>query len=326
MRAWLERVWYGDGAGGAWLLPLAALFGVVVRLRRDAFRAGWLASAHPGRPVVVIGNLTVGGSGKTPLTVWLATALAGRGLKVGIVSRGHGGRAIGPVAVTAASEPALVGDEPVLLARRTTARVVVARDRLAAARELAAEVDVILADDGLQHYRLARDLEIVVVDGRRRFGNGRLLPAGPLREPVWRAREAGAVVANGGAAAAGELAMTLAADAVVALAGGERRPLGSFRGRQVHAVAGIGDPGRFFETLEAAGVKPIPHPLPDHARMTAADVTFGDSLPVLMTEKDAVKCRSFPAGRLHYLEVSAGFGPRDAEDLLARVLACIPPS
>jgi tetraacyldisaccharide 4'-kinase len=323
MRAWLERVWYGEAPGGAWLLPLAALFGAGVRLRRLGYARGWLERGDPGRPVVVVGNLTVGGSGKTPLTAWLATALESRGLRVGIASRGHGGSARGPLEVTAASDPALVGDEPVLLARRTGARVVVARDRLAAARRLAPDVDLILADDGLQHYGLARALEILVVDGRRRFGNGRLLPAGPLREPVARAATVDVVVVNGGAAGPGELAMTLEAGSVVALGSGERSALADWRGRRVHAVAGIGDPARFFATLRAAGLDPLEHPLPDHASITPGDLAFGDELPVLMTEKDAVKCRSFPPARLAYLEVTARLEARDAADLLARVLTLL---
>jgi len=321
MRGWLEGVWYGKAPGGAWLRPLAALFGIAVRARRAAYRRGWLASGHPGKPVVVIGNLTVGGSGKTPLAAWLAAALAARGLRVGIASRGHGGTARGPLAVTAQSAPAEVGDEPVLLARRGGARVVVGRDRLAAARALAPEVDVILADDGLQHYRLARDLEILVVDGVRRYGNGRLLPAGPLREPLARAAGVGLVVANGGVAGAGELAMALEPQAVVALGSGARSALADWRGRRVHAVAGIGHPARFFAALRSAGVEAIEHPLPDHATLTAADLSFGDGLPVLMTEKDAVKCGSFPPAGLAYLEVAARFSERDAEALLARVLA-----
>ncbi|HXQ63445.1 MAG TPA: tetraacyldisaccharide 4'-kinase, partial [Steroidobacteraceae bacterium] len=182
MRAWLERVWFGGARGGGWLIPLAFLFGAATTLRRHAYRAGWLSRAHIGRPVVVIGNLTVGGSGKTPLTVWLALQLKARGLSVGIVSRGYGGASRGPLRVEPSTDPRLAGDEPVLLARRTGAPVVVGRDRVAAARLLAGEVDLVIADDGLQHYRLARELEIVVVDGVRRFGNGRLLPAGPLRE------------------------------------------------------------------------------------------------------------------------------------------------
>ncbi len=324
MRAWLERVWYGEEPGGAWLLPLALLFDLVVRLRRLAFRQGWLSSGHPGCPVVVVGNLTVGGSGKTPLTVWLASALAARGLKVGIASRGHGGTARGPLEVTAASDPAVVGDEPVLLAHRTGARVVVARDRLAAARQLAPHVDVILADDGLQHYRLARDLEILVIDGRRRFGNGRLLPAGPLREPLSRAGSVDIVVLNGAPARSGEFSMALAPQAVVEFATGARTPLCAWRGRLVHAVAGIAAPARYFATLRGAGLMPIEHPLPDHARIAPGDVSFGDGLPVLMTEKDAVKCGSFPPAGLAYVEVAASFAEREGEDLLGRVLALLP--
>ncbi|MBS0375100.1 MAG: tetraacyldisaccharide 4'-kinase [Proteobacteria bacterium] len=323
MRRWLERVWY-QGAAGGWLLaPLGWLFGAITAARRVLYRRGWLASAHPGRPVVVVGNLTVGGSGKTPFTAWLATALTARGLQVGIVSRGHGGSATGPLEVGAGSDPATVGDEPLLLARRCPATVVVGRDRLAAARQLAPRVDVILADDGLQHYRLRRDLEFLVIDGRRRFGNGRLLPAGPLREPASRARLAALRILNGGVPAAGELPMRLAVGAVVALADGTRRPLADFAGQRLHAVAGIGDPARFFATLRAAGVQPIEHPLPDHARLRPADVAFGDGLPVLMTEKDAVKCQGFPADGLHYLEVEADFAADDANAILERVLRLV---
>jgi len=322
MHAWLERLWYGDGRGGWILAPLAALFALVVWARRTAFGRGWLASRHPGKPVVVVGNLTVGGSGKTPLVAWLASALNARGLAVGIVSRGHGGRAVGPLEVTETSDPAEVGDEPVLLKRRSGARVVVARDRAAAAERLAPEVDLIIADDGLQHYRLARDLEILVIDGRRRYGNGRLLPAGPLREPLSRAADLRVV--NGGTAQPDERAMTLVPRAIVELGSGARIAPGQWRGRCVHAVAGIADPARFFAALRSLGLAPIEHPLPDHARLTAGDVSFGDALPVLMTEKDAVKCRGFPPGGLAYLEVAAEFGAADAEAIVGRVLALVP--
>jgi tetraacyldisaccharide 4'-kinase len=324
MRAWLERRWYGEARSGDVLLPLAALFGGLVRLRRAAFAVGLLARVAVGRPVVVIGNLTVGGSGKTPLTAWLVGELAARGVRAGIVSRGHGGTASGALRVDGATDPRLAGDEPVLLARRTGAPVAVGRDRVAAARLLVPEVDLIVADDGLQHYRLARDLEIIVIDGRRRFGNGRLLPAGPLREPSARARSADLVVVNGGVAGAGELAMTLEAGDVVALGSGARRPLHELAGQRVHAVAGIGDPVRFFVMLRAAGLIPIEHPLPDHAAIAPGDLMFGDQLPVLMTEKDAVKCASFaPAGRA-WLEVTARFAPTEAALLLDRVQALLP--
>lgn len=319
MRDWLERVWYGSGSGAA-LVPLSWLFGAIVAVRRAGFRRGWFAARRVGRPVVVVGNLTVGGSGKTPLAVWLATQLTVRGMRVGIVSRGYGGSASAPLRVAADSDPAVVGDEPVLLARRAGVPVVVARERAAGAALLAPEVDLILADDGLQHYALARDLEIAVVDGRRRFGNGRLLPAGPLREPVARLREADLVVVNGGDAAAGELRMDLVPGDVVALGAGERSALSAWVGRRVHAVAGIGDPARFFATLRAAGLDPVEHPHPDHAPLTAADVTFDDDLPVLMTEKDAAKCRTYAGPRHFWLEVSATFAPEHAARLLAAVL------
>jgi tetraacyldisaccharide 4'-kinase len=321
MQDWLERVWFGRARGGAVLVPLSWLFGLVVGIRRLAFRRGWLRSGHPGRPVVVVGNLTVGGSGKTPLTVWLARALAARGLRVGVASRGYGGSARGPVAVTADSDPAEVGDEPVLIARRSGARVMVGRDRLAAATALAPQVDVILADDGLQHYRLQRDLEILVIDGTRRHGNGRLLPAGPLREPESRGRGVEFVVVNGAGAHGGEIAMAVEPGEVVALADGSRGPLAAWAGRTVHALAGIGHPERFFATLCAAGLRVIVHPRPDHAAIAPADVTFGDGVPVLMTEKDAVKCRGIPVDGLAYLEVAARIGADDAGRLVDRIVA-----
>ena len=323
MRAWLERVWYGRAAGALLLAPLALAYGVLVELRRFAYRRGLLAVQRLPRPVIVIGNLTVGGSGKTPFAAWLARALAAQGLRPGIVSRGYGGRARGPLRVAPDTDPAEAGDEPVLLARRSGAAVVVARDRVAAARVLVPEVDVILADDGLQHYRLHRDLEIVVVDGVRRFGNGWLLPAGPLREPRRRAAAAQLVVVNGGTAGEGEIGMRLQPGEVVSFVSGERRPLAAFAGRRVHAVAGIGDPARFFATLRAAGVEPIEHPFPDHAVLTAADIGFADELPVLMTEKDAVKCTGFATARHAWLEVEAAFSADDGAHIVELVLEAL---
>jgi tetraacyldisaccharide 4'-kinase len=320
MRARLERIWYG-AEGGAMLRPLAALYGVLVALRRWLYRTRRLRALPVGRAVVVVGNLTVGGSGKTPLVAWLVAALAARGVRAAIVSRGYGGTARGVVRVFPATDPGLAGDEPVLLARRTGAPVAVGADRVAAARLVAAEVDLVLADDGLQHYRLARDLEIVVVDGERRFGNGRLLPAGPLREPVGRAAAADFVVVNGGRVEEGEIAMWLEPGAVVPLAGGAPTTLAAFAGREVHAVAGIGHPARFFATLRAAGVRVREHPFPDHARLVPADLEFGDGLPVLMTEKDAVKCHGFPAAGRYAVAVEARLLPADADRLLARLLA-----
>ena len=327
----LTELWYREHAGPSLLQPLAMLYGGWVALRRHAYDSGWARTAGAGRPVVVVGNLTVGGTGKTPLTIWLARALRANGLRVGIVARGYGSRNGGiPRRVTVDSLWQEVGDEPLILARRSACPTVVGTDRLAAARMLAGEgVDVILADDGLQHLRLARDCEIVVIDGARGIGNGRLLPAGPLREPATRLRQVDAVVMNGvmrrGSLAAllpgVVLGMQLEATEVLSLDERSRRPLGSFTGQRVHAVAGIGNPQRFFSELRAHGLEVIEHAFPDHHPLTATQVVFADALPVLMTEKDAVKCRSFANPRLWYVPVTAQLTTHDAQELLARVLA-----
>jgi tetraacyldisaccharide 4'-kinase len=213
-----------------------------------------------------------------------------------------------------------VGDEPVLIARRTPARVVVGRDRVAASVQLAPAVDVILCDDGLQHYRLARDLEIVVVDARRGFGNGHLLPWGPLREGLWRLSTVSAVILNGeGHPGVPGIRSTLLPTGLVPLQGGPRVSLSAWSGRRVHAVAGIGDPERFFRTLEGAGLQVERHPKPDHAQLSSSDLEFADGLPVLMTEKDAVKCGQFARPDMYYLEVSAAPAEAGAAALLQRI-------
>lgn len=332
---WLNELWYGDAPGAALLAPLELLFRTAVTVRNRAYDAGWRRAVRIPRPVVVVGNLTVGGTGKTPLVTWLARRLSGRGLRVGIASRGYGSAAREPRVVDRDTDWREVGDEPVLIARRTRCPTVVSRDRVAAARALVEQgVDVILCDDGLQHRRLARDCEIVVVDGARGLGNGRLLPAGPLREPAARLGRAAAIVVNGepGARAAAVLEsvhvpvlrMELVPDAVHAVNGGQTpRPLESFRGTAVHAVAGIGNPARFFAQLRARGLDVIEHPFPDHHPFTAEDLAFGDTLPVLMTEKDAVKCSAFADPRLWYVPVSVCFGDAQERELLEHVLCRI---
>lgn len=288
----LAGIWYGGSSmPGLLLQPLAALYGLGVRLRRAAYRRGWLASGHPGVPVIVVGNLTVGGVGKTPLVDWLAVRLREAGLQPGIVSRGYGGvpQRV-PLRVEADGDPAIVGDEPLLLARRTGVPVVVCVDRLQAAlAAVAAGADIILADDGLQHYALRRDVEIVVVDGQRRWGNGRLLPAGPLREPLSRLGEVDLVLSNGGEPQAGEAGFSLQLREAVSLADGRRRTLGGFAGQSVWSVAGIGNPARFHAALAAFGIKPQPVAVADHGRADLAHLRREASWPILMTEKDAVK-------------------------------------
>jgi tetraacyldisaccharide 4'-kinase len=243
--------------------------------------------------VIIVGNLTVGGSGKTPLVIWLARFLKQQGRRPGIVTRGYGGAAAEwPQTVTPESDPDAVGDEPVLLAREAGCPVVADPDRARAARRLAQTLgcDIVVSDDGLQHYRLARDLEIAVIDGTRRFGNGRCLPAGPLREPRSRLSAVDARVTLG-QPQAGEWGMALVTrsfhrlEAPETTAGTER-----FRDRPVHAVAGIGHPARFFDHLRGLGLDVVEHPFPDHHRYRAEELQFRDGGEILMTQKDAVKC------------------------------------
>lgn len=299
----LVQAWYEDASWTALLSPLAGLYGVAVRLRRHAYRRGWLRSTRVAVPVIVVGNLTVGGTGKTPLAAAVALRLRERGLRPGLAARGYGGRVRrGARRVTADSDPREVGDEPVLLARVTGCPVAVAPRRARAAELLIeAGANVIVCDDGLQHYALARDAEIAVVDAARGYGNGRLLPAGPLREPPARLAEVDLVLRRGAGAD-----FDLVAEAARPVAGGEaRRPLSDFAGTRIHAVAGIGDPGRFFAMLRAAGLEVVPHPFPDHHVFRERDLCFKDNAPVLMTEKDAVKCAGFAGERHWYLPVVA---------------------
>jgi tetraacyldisaccharide 4'-kinase len=329
MQGRLNRLWYGARTPLA-LAPLAWLYRGLIAARRQAYEAGWFARASPGVPVVIVGNLTVGGTGKTPLAVYLAGELRARGFTVGLLSRGYGRQESAPRVVSADSDWRSVGDEPLILAR-SGCDTVVAADRLAGARLLAARgAQVIVTDDGLQHLRLARECEIVVIDGARGFGNAQLLPAGPLREPLGSLKRADVVVVNGAVEHAslagldGALAMTLRMSSAVPLAGAAApRPLAAFAGSPVHAVAGIGNPQRFFRELRAHGLEVREHPFADHHAFSAADLSFADDLPVLMTEKDAVKCLAFAAPKLWYVPVTAGFSDPDRHTLLTRVLARI---
>jgi tetraacyldisaccharide 4'-kinase len=312
----LLEAWYGDASPPWWARALEPLYRLLVAARRGAYRRGWLRSGHPGCPVVIVGNLTVGGTGKTPLVIHIVQQLAAQGRAPAIVSRGYGGaEPREPHRVSGDDSPAFSGDEPLLLARATGRPVWICRDRLAAARAAAAAgADVIVADDGLQHYRLRRDLEIVVIDGRRGLGNGRCLPAGPLREPAARLAGVDLVVCNGmGACPPGALSMQLDGDEAIRLDGSRRRRLAEFSPGPVHAVAGIGDPERFFTLLEQQGVQVIRHPLADHAPVPQALLAPPDGLPVLMTSKDAARCAGQPAAAACWqVPVAARLGAGEA--------------
>jgi tetraacyldisaccharide 4'-kinase len=327
-QSWLNRIWYERAAPPWWLLPLSLTYGAVAGVRRYLYAEHWRRSIRLSSPVVVVGNLSVGGTGKTPLVCWLVSRLIDLGFKPGTVTRGYGGSARGARLVDALDDPRVVGDESILLARRTGAPVAVGRDRPAASQLLLnAGCDVVVSDDGLQHYALARDCEIIVIDGDRRFGNGRLLPAGPLRETPARLAAADAVVVNGGhggrAIRDGALSMRLEAKSAVSVGGGSVVPLEEFAGRSVHAVAGIGNPERFFDMLRSRGIDVTGHALPDHARLRAADISFADGRAVLMTEKDAVKCAGIAGPDHWYVPVTASFDGGESEVLLDTVTRAI---
>jgi tetraacyldisaccharide 4'-kinase len=324
------------------LLPWSAVFWLLITLRRAWFSHIVKPDSLPV-PVVVIGNINLGGSGKTPLLIALALRLRQMGYAPGVISRGYGSRAPHyPFLVDAETAVELAGDEPLMIAQNSGCPVIIAADRLAAARELIERThcDLILSDDGLQHYRLPRDLEIVVIDGERRLGNERLLPAGPLREPVSRLRQADWVVVNGepdGSETVSNDVYESELSGLANRAGMQLHPLNWRRlsdgqivslesafPKRVHAVAGIGNPQRFFCTLHALGISFIPHSFPDHHDFRWIDIDFHDNLPVVMTEKDAVKCRALLRGRTavdHYwcLSVQAQLDEAFYEALSARL-------
>lgn len=314
------RHWYRLSPVSILLLPVSLLFYVAVALRRLLFGLGVLPSVRLRVPVIVVGNLSVGGTGKTPLVVWLAAELRRRGKRPGILCRGYGGNSAAPREVDPKDDPARVGDEPLLLVRRTGCAVWIGADRPAAGRGLLAanpDCDVIVCDDGLQHYRLQRDFEIAVEDDRG-FGNGFLLPAGPLREPA--GRHVDARVVNGDKVPAGAWRMRLdpaglyrADDPSLSV------PPATLAGKRLHAVAGIGNPQRFFAELEERGFKAVPHAFADHYLFRAEDLEFADCDVILMTEKDAVKCGGFGRRDLIAVRVDADLDPAFADLIWSRI-------
>ncbi|HLB30564.1 MAG TPA: tetraacyldisaccharide 4'-kinase [Gammaproteobacteria bacterium] len=304
----LERIWYENPPLARFLAPLGWLYGCGMVLRRLFYRAGVLPARRVRVPVIVVGNITVGGTGKTPLVIWLCELLQARGHRPGVISRGYGGlETRKPQQVRPDSDPSIVGDEPLLISRRTGVPVAIAVDRYTAARQLLehTDCDILICDDGLQHLGLDRDLEIAVVDGERLFGNRRCLPAGPLREFVGRLDSVDMVVVNGGNAGRFHLMELEPCD--LRAVGDPRRclPANSLAGQSAHAVAGIGNPGRFFRQLRLLGINPVRHEFPDHHPFQPEELDFNDDLPVVMTEKDAVKCQRFACANWWYLPVTA---------------------
>jgi tetraacyldisaccharide 4'-kinase len=324
----LNEIWYGDRPPPLWLRGLIPAYRFGNRVDR------WWKSRH--RPhdlesacIIVVGNITVGGSGKSPLVIRLCRILRDAGLGPAVISRGYGSKAKGLRLVSPASDPTVVGDEPLMIAQEAGVPVIVSPDRCAAARALIGKgIRVIVSDDGLQHYRLPRSIEICVIDGSRGFGNGRLLPAGPLRESPERLASVDHIVVNGEADGLPEgletVPMTLAAGLLRPLEGGQSWRLSQFTGCRVHAVAGIAHPQRFFDLLRHARIKVIEHPFPDHYAYTARDFAgMPGDLPILMTEKDAVKCRQLGLSNAWFLTVDAALPSTWEAALVGQVRACL---
>lgn len=323
----LERHWHSITVLSLALSPLSVVFRAVVAIRRAAYRRGWLPSEGVSVPMVIVGNVTVGGTGKTPLVLWLAALLRRHGMQPAIISRGYGGLVKAPHPVTPDADPGRLGDEPVLLAQRSRCPVWVGRDRVATARALLAAhpaIDVVISDDALQHYRLRRDIEIAVIDARRGLGNGFMLPAGPLREPASRLASVDAVVVNGSSGAY----ETPPGAYRMQLAGREFRNLLNpayvvgpdyFLRKRVWAVAGIGHPPRFFSHLYALGLQFEAIEFADHHAYVASDLALPHADAIVMTEKDAVKCAAFASEIYWVLPVTAVPDPELGE-LVLRML------
>jgi len=329
----LQRLWYGPAWRSLPLWPLEWIFRLLVGARRLLYRGGLLRAHTVPVPVIVVGNLTVGGTGKTPVAAWLARQFTLRGHRVGVVLRGYGGSHGGaPRTVVADDEPSVVGDEALVHARRRPHVVVIGADRVAAAERAAAEgAEVVVCDDGLQHARLARDYEVAVIDAARGLGNGHLLPAGPLREPRGRLEQVDAVViterrADGPSGCPVQPRSPIVVEArfafgdAVSLLTGERRMLAQFSGAPVHAVAAIGDPQAFFAALRGAGLTVTGHALPDHGDPVATAQALPGDATVLMTEKDAVKCTGHAQPGWWWVELDLCIDRASAEQWLSLVL------
>jgi len=322
----LQHHWYRISPLHLLLYPVSLIFGALVALRRFLYRSDVFASPKFHVPIVIAGNISVGGTGKTPLTLWLAQQLIEDGWHPGIISRGYRkskSKDVLPRCVSAEDSSDEVGDEPLLMAQRKLCPVWIGRDRPAVASALLLahpECDIILSDDGLQHYRLHRDAEIVVIDGARRFGNGLLLPAGPLREPVSRLNDVDAIVVNGGVAQANEFGMQLQGTRFHNLLNPEIVvSANELAGQRLQAIAGIGHPKRFFDHLQQLGLQCTTQAFSDHHDFTASDLDFDDLDAILMTEKDAVKCAAFATEKHWVLRVDAQVDPTLAQLIIKKV-------
>lgn len=324
LHQWFEHIWYHNGRGKYLLAPLTAIFCLLSKIRR--WQCERQRTEFADTPIIIVGNITVGGTGKTPMVVKLVELLKQAGYSPGIISRGYKGTAKKwPQSVTASTSTDLVGDEPVLLAARSNVPVVVGPDRNTDIRYIINKFacDVVISDDGMQHYKMPRDIEIAVIDGDRLFGNGWCLPAGPLRERISRLKDCKFRVLNGdGSNQSNDLithSMQLQGNVLKNVSNDTTLALNELTETTVHAVTGIGNPDRFFKQLEKANIDVIPHGFADHHLFRKSDIVFGDDYPVIMTEKDAVKCRQFQTENCWYLPVEARLSNSFEQDLMTEL-------
>ncbi|PHS68915.1 MAG: tetraacyldisaccharide 4'-kinase [Methylophaga sp.] len=305
---WLINSWYQPHPIRWLLSPLSAFYRMIILLRKWCYHLGIFKQYHLSVPVIIVGNISLGGTGKTPFVIWLTQQLQKAGMRPGIISRGYGGHAKQyPQIVSPTSDPSIVGDEPILISRHTHCPIAVAPNRHAAGQMLLQQFDcnIIIADDGLQHYALGRDIEVAIIDGERLFGNQYCLPAGPLREPLARLEHVNFIVHNGGQSPT-DFRMTLSQAVAINLIDPTlRKNISEFADQIVHAVAGIGHPQRFFEQLIQQNLHIISHPFADHYAFQITDLSFGDDKPIFMTEKDAVKCQSFANKNMWVIPIEA---------------------
>ena len=325
---WLTDSWYKPKLFRWLLAPLSALYRLVIFLRKQSFHLGIFKQHKLSVPIIVVGNISVGGTGKTPFVIWLAQQLQQQGFKPGIISRGYGGKSeLYPLLVTRDSDPAIVGDEPVIIVRQTDCPLVVSPKRVEAANFLLErhDCDLIISDDGLQHYALGREIEIVIVDAQRQFGNQYCLPAGPLREPLSRLEDVDFIVYNGDTQNQ-PFIMTLSSVHAVNLADSTiTKTLADFNGQEVHGIAGIGNPKRFFNQLSQASINVTPHEFADHHAFVKQDLEFNDNKSILMTEKDAVKCQYFAKNDMWFIPVNTQVSG-NLDQLIIQKLAGITPN
>lgn len=303
----LLAIWYGGQAPGPLLRALSWIFKHASKFRRWLYKSKLFKSHQVKVPVIIVGNITAGGGGKTPMVIWLVNHLKSKGYRPGIISRGYGGkRKVEPMFVTPQANAAATGDEPLLMARNTQVPVMVGKDRVKAAKQLIAQynVNVVVSDDGMQHYALKRDAEIIMLDASWQTGNNHFIPAGPLREPLSRLQTANLVVYKG--SLEGHLHYTMTIQSIYKLNNPSiERELSGLRNQKIHAMAGIANPDSFFKLLSKHGLAVIKHPLPDHHTYSEQDFTFSKEDLILMTEKDAVKCAEYTDKDIWVVKVAA---------------------